>query len=86
MDSKSTLYTVVGTIVQVLPLGGATIHKVAPGTIGTLLIDPTNSSIWYAIIYGANGQGIYTTTDGGDTWQPMNTGIPSLARRNIAGG
>jgi len=77
VDSKSTLYTVVGSIVQVLPLGGVTVLKVAPGTVGTVLIDPTNSSIWYAIIYGSNGQGIYKTTDAGDTWQLVNTGLPS---------
>lgn len=75
VGSNSTLYTVVGNIVQVLPLGGSTIQKAAPGTLGTLLIDPTNSSIWYASISAANGQGIYTTIDAGDTWQPMNTGL-----------
>ena len=59
--------------------------KLRQGTLGTLLIDPTNSSIWYAIIYGSNGQGIYETTDGGDTWQPMNTGIPgSLDATSLA--
>ena len=77
VDSKSTLYSTSQYIVHVYPLGGVSIDKVAPGTIGTLLIDPTNSSIWYATIFGTNGQGIYKTTDGGDTWQPMNTGLAS---------
>jgi len=77
VDSKSTLYSTSQYIVHVYPLGGVSIDKVAPGTIGTLLIDPTNSSIWYATIFGTNSQGIYKTTDGGDTWQLVNTGLPS---------
>ena len=77
VDSKSTLYTVVGATVQVLPLGGTTIVKVAPGSVGPLLIDPTNSSTWYATIYSASGPSIYKTTDAGDTWQIFDSGLPS---------
>jgi len=77
VDSKSTLYTVFGSLIGVLPSGGVTKQQAAPGPVGTLLIDPTNSSTWYATISGTNGQGVYKTTDNGDTWQSVNTGLPS---------
>ncbi len=77
VDSTSTLYTVSGGVIRVLPPGGVTMEKVAPGQVGTLLIDPTNSSTWYATAYSGNGPGIYKSTDGGDTWQVVNTGLPS---------
>jgi len=79
VDSTSTLYSVSGSTIYVLPLGGATVVKVAPGSIMTLAIDPTNSSTWYAIIYGPSGPGnsIYKSTDGGDNWQRVGNGLPS---------
>ena len=85
VDSNSTLLSTSGSVVHVLPLHGSTIDKVAPGSLGTLLIDPTNSSIWYATVYGATGQGIYKTSDNGDTWQSVITGLPnSLSATSLA--
>ena len=79
VDSMSTLYSVSGTTIYVLPLGGATVVKVAPGSIINLAIDPTNSSTWYVIIYGPSGPGasMYKTTDAGDNWQRVGSGLPN---------
>jgi photosystem II stability/assembly factor-like uncharacterized protein len=77
VDASSTLYTVSGNVVDVTPPGGAAVTKVAPAIINMLVIDPTNSSIWYAIASGNPGRGIYKTTDSGDTWQPVTNGLPS---------
>ncbi len=77
VDASSTLYTVSGSVVEVTPPGGATVTKAAPVIINMLVIDPTNSSIWYAIASGNPAAGIYKTTDSGDTWQPVTNGLPS---------
>jgi len=78
VDSKSTLYTVdtvSGSIIHVLPLSGVPVDKIAPGLVMAFLIDPTNSSTWYAATVAKN-VAIYKSTDGGDTWQPTNAGLP----------
>ncbi len=79
VDSASTLYSVSGSTIYVLPLGGATVVKTAPGPIITLAIDPTNSSTWYAIVYSQSspGNNIYKSTNGGDNWQRVGSGLPS---------
>ena len=54
-----------------------------------LAIDPTNPRILYAAFWdhlrkpweirsGGPGSGIFKSTDGGDTWQKINAGLPSL--------
>ena len=77
VDASSTLYTVSGSVVEVTPPGGATVTKAAPEIINMLVIDPTNSSIWYAIASRNPGAGIYKTTDSGDTWLSVTTGLPN---------
>jgi photosystem II stability/assembly factor-like uncharacterized protein len=77
VDARSTLYAVSGNVVDMRPPGGATVTKVAPGFINMLVIDPTNSSIWYAITSSNPGTGIYKTIDGGDTWQHVTNGLPN---------
>jgi photosystem II stability/assembly factor-like uncharacterized protein len=77
VDAISTLYTVSGSVVEVTPPGGATVTKVAPAIINVLMIDPTNSSIWYAITSSNSRTGIYKTTDSGDTWQPVSLPNPA---------
>ena len=48
-----------------------------PGASGAkpsdLVIDPTNNLILYA---GFLGKGLFKTSDGGNTWCPLNAGIP----------
>ncbi len=41
-----------------------------------IAINPTNPQIIYA---GTNGAGVYMTTDGGTTWNQVNTGLTDLA-------
>jgi photosystem II stability/assembly factor-like uncharacterized protein len=54
-----------------------------------LVMDPTNPRILYAAFWdhirkpweirsGGPGSGIYKTSDGGETWQKINTGLPKL--------
>ncbi|HXY49417.1 MAG TPA: glycoside hydrolase [Terriglobales bacterium] len=55
-----------------------------------LVFDPTNAQTVYAVMwasrrppwttggaYGAAGSGLYKSTDGGATWQPLTGGLPS---------
>ena len=77
VDRSSTLYAVSGSVVYVIPPGGATVAKAAPAPINTLVIDPNNSAIWYAITSSNSGAGIFKTTDSGDTWQPVTNGLPN---------
>jgi hypothetical protein len=78
VDSKSTLYAVSDGAIYVLPAGGVTVQKVAPASVGALVVDPTNNSTWYATTYSSSGNGFYKTTDRGDHWQPVNNGLPNL--------
>ncbi len=43
-------------------------------TVKGLAIDASNPNIFYA---GADGNGIFKTTDAGNNWIPMNNGLPS---------
>jgi photosystem II stability/assembly factor-like uncharacterized protein len=77
-DSASTLYAVsnsgAGNASVLINSGNTFISKALPGTGGTLVIDPTNNSTWYLASLGPNG--IYKSTDGGDSWQPVSNGLP----------
>lgn len=44
-----------------------------PG-VNTLAIDPQNSSSLYAAIYG----GVFKSTDGGASWNAVNSGLPAV--------
>jgi photosystem II stability/assembly factor-like uncharacterized protein len=54
--------------------GGGQWHSLGPegGLIQTLAIDPQNPQILYA---GTTGGGIFKSTDGGSSWQPINNGL-----------
>ena len=59
-------------------------------------IDPGNSNIVYAAMwqqqqsfiegggFGAGGNGIFKSVDGGTTWRQLNDGLPSVIEANIA--
>ena len=76
--------------------GGATWKRilfVSSGAAGSeLAMDPTNPRVLYttfwdfqrtpwAIRSGGPGSGIWKTTDGGDTWTPLKTGLPAMMGR-----
>ncbi|PYS90143.1 MAG: hypothetical protein DMF64_15735 [Acidobacteria bacterium] len=54
--------------------------NLGPGNVGgrtrALVIDPTNANIMYA---GAVDGGIWKTTDGGASWNPLNDFLPNIA-------
>jgi hypothetical protein len=59
----------------------------AVGRLTTIAIDPTDPQIIYAGSNGELGQegcGIWKTTDGGGTWQPIGDSLPTLAVAAIA--
>ena len=80
--------------------GGRTFEKVLykdEYTSGNdVRIDPGNPNIIYAAMwqqqqsfiegggFGAGGNGIFKSVDGGTTWKPMNDGLPSVIQANIA--
>ena len=45
------------------------------GQVNALAVDPRNSSVVYL---GADGGGVWKTTDGGQTWIPLTDNQPSL--------
>jgi len=59
-------------------------------------IDPSNPNIIYATLwqqqqgfiegqgFGGAGNGIFKSTDGGNTWKPLTDGLPSVIQANIA--
>ncbi|MEJ2219142.1 MAG: glycoside hydrolase, partial [Gemmatimonadota bacterium] len=61
-----------------------------------VVIDPSNPKVVYATLwqqqqsfresgeFAGAGDGIYKSTDGGDTWKPITTGLPSVIEANIA--
>jgi photosystem II stability/assembly factor-like uncharacterized protein len=76
--------------------GGATWKRVLfVSTIAgasELVMDPTNPRVLYATLWdmqrtpwsirsGGPGSGVWKTTDGGDTWTHLKTGLPSLMGR-----
>ena len=80
--------------------GGRTFEKVLykdEYTSGNdVRIDPSNPNIVYAALwqqqqsyiegggFGAAGNGIFKSVDGGTTWKPSNEGLPSAIQANIA--
>ncbi len=57
-------------------LGSWTFVGLSGYTILSVTVDPNNSSVVYV---GTGGNGILKSTDGGTTWNPINSGIPSPA-------
>ena len=49
-------------------------HGLTGTDVWAIAVNPANHSVIYA---GANGGGVYKTTDGGLNWSPTNTGINS---------
>ena len=61
------------------PTGGGTTYVTA-GRVSAIAIDPTDNNTVY--IGGAEG-GVWKTTDGGNTWNPLTDNMPSLASGSI---
>ncbi|MGH9783656.1 MAG: WD40/YVTN/BNR-like repeat-containing protein, partial [Terriglobia bacterium] len=60
--------------------GGATWRAVLRGAITDIAFNPADSSIAYAAVGNFSGSpenGIYRSTDGGETWVRMSEGLPS---------
>ena len=51
------------------------------GKINILVVDPTNVDIVYA---GTEGGGVYKSTDGGDNWSTVNSGLDNKYVRSLA--
>lgn len=49
--------------------------------INSIIVDPNNTNIWYA---GAPAGGIWKSTDGGSTWNPMSDDLPQIGVSGIA--
>ena len=80
--------------------GGASFEKVLyrdEYTSGNdVLMDPADSNTLYATLwqqqesfresgaFGASGNGIFKSTDGGTTWRPLTEGLPSVIEANLA--
>jgi photosystem II stability/assembly factor-like uncharacterized protein len=80
--------------------GGRTFQKVLyrdEYTSGNdVMIDPTNANVVYATLwqqqqgfresseFGGAGNGIFKSTDGGDTWRPLTNGLPAVIEANLA--
>jgi photosystem II stability/assembly factor-like uncharacterized protein len=59
-------------------------------------IDPQNPNVVYATLwqqqqsfiegqgFGGGGNGIFKSTDGGNTWKPLTNGLPNVLQANIA--
>jgi photosystem II stability/assembly factor-like uncharacterized protein len=53
----------------------------AVGRVTSISIHPTSPSTMYV---GARGSGVWKTTDGGSTWQPITDALPTLTISGIA--
>jgi hypothetical protein len=76
---KSTGGGRTGTWVQInngLPTSPASLLN-----IFAIAVEPRNPDVVYA---GTWKNGVYKTTDGGDSWTPMNNGLTSLEVRSLA--
>ena len=49
------------------------------GSISTLIVDPTNPNTLYA---GTQQAGVFKSLDGGNRWNPANTGLPMTEKVN----
>ena len=45
------------------------------GSVNTLVIDPATPTTLYA---GTLGRGVFKSTDAGETWEPVNSGLPGF--------
>jgi autotransporter-associated beta strand protein len=68
------------------PIGPAGLNNGSSGRVTALAADPSNPNIYYA---GAAGGGVWKTTDGGSSWEPLtdsqatlNTGAIAVAPNN----
>ncbi len=50
-------------------------HGPGGGTVGVLAIDPVTPTTLYAGDYGG---GVYKSINGGESWNPINTGLTNL--------
>jgi photosystem II stability/assembly factor-like uncharacterized protein len=50
------------------------------GWIYDLVLDPSNPNTLYA---GKNGEGVFKSTNGGDSWHPINSGLTNLEVRAL---
>ncbi|HKK26727.1 MAG TPA: glycoside hydrolase, partial [Gemmatimonadota bacterium] len=80
--------------------GGKTFRKVLyrdEYTSGNdVMLDPSNPQVVYATLwqqqqsfresyeFGGSGNGLFKSTDGGDTWRPLTEGLPSVIEANLA--
>jgi photosystem II stability/assembly factor-like uncharacterized protein len=51
------------------------------GTVTTLAVDPVDSRIVYAATQ--EGEGVFKSRDGGETWSPSGTGLPKIPGNNV---
>ncbi len=74
VDSASRLFALSGNTILVRS-GNTVLRKVLPttATVNHLVVDPANSATWYGL---CNGAGVFKSTDSGDTWQAVNSGLP----------
>jgi hypothetical protein len=70
--------------------GGASFTQVLAQTpVTDLVVDPTNTLIWYAAVgnlFGSANNGVYRSSDGGVNWVKLAGGLPTanVGRFNIA--
>jgi len=80
--------------------GGKTFQKVLyrdEYTSGNdVMLDPSNPQVVYATLwqqqqsfresyeFGGSGNGVFKSTDGGTTWHPLTSGLPSVIEANLA--
>ena len=59
--------------------GGVSWERVLEaGDLFNVLFDPTDPDVLYAGSGQVVGRGVFKTTDGGDSWQTMNAGLPDV--------
>src|SRR5262245_59477055 len=57
-----------------------TTHGPDDGRVNAIAVDPSTPTTVYA---GTDGGGFFKSVDGGDTWSPIDTGIPDVAPSTI---
>ena len=53
----------------------------SPGFVTNLIVEPGNTQIIYASV---EGNGVYVTTNGGQSWKGIDTGLPTAGNNPIA--
>ena len=63
--------------------GGTNWTEILSGTVTDLVVDPSDSGIWYAAVWGG---GVFKSTDSTATWTQLTDGFPSsqVGRINLA--